>query len=41
MTDLIHVLLADDHDIVRSGLKAALRGHPSSEHFQFQFKDRP
>ncbi|MEP6871714.1 MAG: response regulator transcription factor [Anaerolineaceae bacterium] len=28
MTDLIHVLLADDHDIVRSGLKAALRGHP-------------
>jgi DNA-binding NarL/FixJ family response regulator len=28
MSDLIHVLLADDHDIVRSGLKAALRGHP-------------
>lgn len=28
MTDLIHVLLADDHDIVRSGLKAVLRGHP-------------
>lgn len=27
MADLIHVLLADDHDIVRSGLKAALRGH--------------
>ena len=26
--ELIHVLLADDHDIVRSGLKAALRGHP-------------
>lgn len=28
MTDLIHVLLADDHDVVRSGIKAALRGHP-------------
>jgi two-component system, NarL family, response regulator DevR len=26
MSDLIHVLLADDHDLVRSGLKAALRG---------------
>lgn len=25
---LIHVLFADDHDIVRAGLKAALRGHP-------------
>lgn len=24
----IHVLLADDHDLVRSGLKAALRNHP-------------
>lgn len=24
----IHVLLADDHDIVRTGLKAALRAHP-------------
>ncbi|MGE5594882.1 MAG: response regulator [Hyphomicrobiales bacterium] len=28
MTDTIRVLLADDHDIVRAGLKAALRGHP-------------
>lgn len=28
MTDTIHVLLADDHDIVRTGLKAALRAHP-------------
>lgn len=27
MTDTIHVLLADDHDLVRAGLKAALRGH--------------
>lgn len=26
MTDVIHVLLADDHDLVRSGLKTALRG---------------
>lgn len=24
----IHVLLADDHDLVRTGLKAALRAHP-------------
>jgi len=28
MTDTIHVLLADDHDLVRGGLKAALRNHP-------------
>jgi DNA-binding NarL/FixJ family response regulator len=28
MTDTIHVLLADDHDLVRGGLKAALRAHP-------------
>ncbi len=27
MTDTIHVLLADDHDLVRSGLKSVLRGH--------------
>jgi DNA-binding NarL/FixJ family response regulator len=27
-TETIHVLLADDHDLVRGGLKAALRGHP-------------
>ena len=27
MTDTIHVLLADDHDLVRAGLKSALRGH--------------
>jgi two-component system, NarL family, response regulator DevR len=27
MTDTIHVLLCDDHDLVREGLKAALRGH--------------
>jgi DNA-binding NarL/FixJ family response regulator len=27
MTDTIHVLLADDHDLVRGGLKAALRAH--------------
>jgi two-component system response regulator DevR len=26
MTDTIHVLLADDHDLVRAGLKSALRG---------------
>ena len=26
-TDLIHVLLADDHDVVREGLKAAMRAH--------------
>jgi DNA-binding NarL/FixJ family response regulator len=26
MSDTIHVLLADDHDLVRAGLKAALRG---------------
>jgi DNA-binding NarL/FixJ family response regulator len=26
MSDPIHVLLADDHDLVRSGLRAALRG---------------
>lgn len=26
MTDVIHVLLADDHDLVRAGLKAVLRG---------------
>jgi DNA-binding NarL/FixJ family response regulator len=28
MTDVIHVLLADDHDLVRAGLKAALRAYP-------------
>jgi DNA-binding NarL/FixJ family response regulator len=28
MTDSIRVLLADDHDIVRQGLKSVLRGHP-------------
>jgi two-component system response regulator DevR len=28
MTETIHVLLADDHDIVRGGLKAALRNFP-------------
>jgi DNA-binding NarL/FixJ family response regulator len=28
VTDVIHVLLADDHDLVRAGLKAALRAHP-------------
>lgn len=28
MTETIHVLLADDHDLVRGGLKAALRNHP-------------
>lgn len=27
MSDTIHVLLADDHDLVRAGLKTALRGH--------------
>src|SRR5437870_4622398 len=27
MSDLIHVLLADDHDLVREGLKATLRAH--------------
>ncbi len=27
MSDLIHVLLADDHDLVRAGLKTALRGY--------------
>ena len=27
MTDVIRVLVADDHDLVREGLKAALRGH--------------
>lgn len=27
MTDVISVLLADDHDLVRTGLKAALRAH--------------
>lgn len=26
MTDTIHVVLADDHDLVRAGLKSALRG---------------
>lgn len=28
MTETIHVLLADDHDLVRGGLRAALRNHP-------------
>jgi two-component system, NarL family, response regulator DevR len=28
LTDTIHVLLADDHDLVRGGLKAAIRNHP-------------
>ncbi|MBN9492482.1 response regulator transcription factor [bacterium] len=28
MSDIIHVLLADDHDLVRAGIKAALRGYP-------------
>lgn len=28
MSDVIHILLADDHDLVRAGLKAALRAHP-------------
>jgi two-component system, NarL family, response regulator DevR len=27
MSETIHVLLVDDHDLVREGLKAALRGH--------------
>jgi len=26
--ETIHVLLADDHDLVRAGLKSTLRGHP-------------
>lgn len=26
--DVIHVLIADDHDLVRAGIKAALRGFP-------------
>ena len=28
MNDVIRVLLADDHELVRNGLKATLRGHP-------------
>jgi two-component system, NarL family, response regulator DevR len=28
MTDTIHVLLCDDHDLVREGIKSALRAHP-------------
>lgn len=28
MSDVIHVLLADDHDLVREGLKATLRNQP-------------
>ena len=28
MPDVIHVLIADDHELVRSGIKSALRGHP-------------
>lgn len=28
MTDTIHVLIADDHDLVRAGLKAAMRSAP-------------
>ncbi len=28
MTDTIHVLLADDHDLVREGLKSTFRSHP-------------
>lgn len=28
MTDTIHVLIVDDHDLVRAGLKAALRSQP-------------
>ena len=27
-TETIHVLLCDDHDVVRMGIKAALRGFP-------------
>lgn len=28
MSEPVHVLLADDHDVVREGLKSTLRGHP-------------
>ena len=28
MTEVIHVLLADDHDLVRAGLRTVLRTHP-------------
>ena len=28
MSDVIHVLLADDHDVVREGLKTVIRAHP-------------
>lgn len=28
MTDIIHVLLADDHDVVREGLKTVLKNQP-------------
>ncbi|MFN0148219.1 MAG: response regulator [Dehalococcoidia bacterium] len=28
MSDVIRVLLADDHELVRNGLKATVRGHP-------------
>ena len=28
MSESFRVLLADDHDIVRQGLKSVLRGHP-------------
>lgn len=28
MADVIHVLLADDHDLVRAGLRTVLRAHP-------------
>lgn len=28
MSEIIHVLLADDHELVRAGIKAALRGYP-------------
>jgi DNA-binding NarL/FixJ family response regulator len=28
MPDVIHVLLADDHDLVRAGLRTVLRAHP-------------
>ncbi len=27
MSDIIHVLIADDHELVRSGLKTVIRGH--------------